>query len=157
MCKLFLCSLPCLSLPCINLFLFLRKIEFFAVVFLAKTKFIPSTNWLSRCSFPWNYLVIFLRKNTFFFLVAWTSDFGARFLRVSYWFCANVVVEAIAICSFSVFYHWFCAQMTARSVMISRVAASGSGMCGVLFSYFFIDFAQVTAWVSILLRSFYQL
>ena len=36
MCKLFLCSLPCLSLPCVSLLLFSRKIEFFAVVFLAK-------------------------------------------------------------------------------------------------------------------------
>ena len=34
--------------------------------------------------------------------------------------------------SFSVFYHWFCAQLIARAVMISRVTASRSGMCGVL-------------------------
>ena len=32
--------------------------------------------------------------------------------------------------SFSVFYHRFCAKMTARAVMILRVTASGSGMCG---------------------------
>ena len=40
--------------------------------------------------------------------------------------------------------------------MISRVTASGSGMSGVLaLSYFFINFAQVTAEVGVFLRSFY--
>ena len=45
--------------------------------------------------------------------------------------------------------------MTARAVMISRVTASGSGMCGVLafVLFFFINFAQVTA--GVLPRSFY--
>ena len=32
--------------------------------------------------------------------------------------------------SFSVFYHRFCAKMTARAVMILRVTASESEMCG---------------------------
>ena len=41
--------------------------------------------------------------------------------------------------------------------MISRVTVSGSGMCGVLLSHFFIRFAQVTAGVDVFLRSFYQL
>ena len=35
--------------------------------------------------------------------------------------------------------------MTARAEMISRVPASRIEMCGVLLSYFFINFAQVTA------------
>ena len=39
--------------------------------------------------------------------------------------------------SFSIFYYWFGVQMTARAVMISRVTASGSGMCGVLLSLAF--------------------
>ena len=48
--------------------------------------------------------------------------------------------------------------MTARAVMISRVTASGSGMCGVLaVVLFFINFAQVTVGVGVFLRSFYQL
>ena len=34
--------------------------------------------------------------------------------------------------------------MTARAEMISQVTASRSEMCGVLLSYFFINFAQVT-------------
>ena len=41
--------------------------------------------------------------------------------------------------------------------MISRVTASGSGMCGVLLafvSYFFINFAQVTEGVGVLLDHF---
>ena len=59
--------------------------------------------------------------------------------------------------SSSVFYHLFGAQMTARAVMISRVTLSGSGMCGVFLSYFFNNFAQVTAGVDVFLRSFYQL
>ena len=42
--------------------------------------------------------------------------------------------------------------------MISRVTASGSGMCGVLaFVFFFINFAQVTAGVAVFLSSFYKL
>ena len=44
--------------------------------------------------------------------------------------------------------------------MISRVTASGSGMCGVLaFVVFFLslNFAQVTAGVGVFRRSFYQL
>ena len=41
--------------------------------------------------------------------------------------------------------------------MISRVTASGSGMCGALaFVLFSIDFAQVTAGVDVVLRSFYE-
>ena len=46
--------------------------------------------------------------------------------------------------------------MTAKTVMISRVTASGSGMCGVLafVSYFFINFAQVTEGVGVLLDHF---
>ena len=53
------------------------------------------------------------------------------------------------------FYNQFCAQMI---VMISRVTASGSGMCGVLaFDYFVINFAPVTTGVDVFLRSFYQL
>ena len=56
---------------------------------------------------------------------------------------------------FSVFYYWFGAQMTARALMISRVTESGSGMCGVLLSFFFINFAQVTAGVGVFLRSFF--
>ena len=47
--------------------------------------------------------------------------------------------------------------MTAKAVMISRVTASGSGMCGVLLafvSYFFINFAQVTEGVGVLLDHF---
>ena len=48
--------------------------------------------------------------------------------------------------------------MTSRAVMISRVTASGGGMCGVLaFVLFFIDFAQVTAEVGVFFRSVYQL
>ena len=42
--------------------------------------------------------------------------------------------------SFSVCYHWFCGQLTARAVMISRVTASGSGMCGVLAFVLFFSF-----------------
>ena len=43
--------------------------------------------------------------------------------------------------------------------MISRVTASGSGMCGVLaFAlFFFINFALLTDGVGVFLRSFYQL
>ena len=47
--------------------------------------------------------------------------------------------------------------MTARAVIVLRVNASGNGMCGVLLSYIFINFAQVTAGVGVFLRSFYQL
>ena len=59
--------------------------------------------------------------------------------------------------SFNVFYHRFCAQTTARAMIISPVTASENGMCGVLFSYNFINFAQVTVGVGVFLRSFYQL
>ena len=47
----------------------------------------------------------------------------------------------------------FCAQMTSRAVMISRITASGCGMSGVLafVLFFLINFAEVTARVSVFL------
>ena len=49
--------------------------------------------------------------------------------------------------------------MTARAVMILRVTASRSGMCGVLAFVLFVllNVAQVTAGVGVFLGSFYQL
>ena len=61
-------------------------------------------------------------ENVCRFLVHHIIDFEQKLLRKKLLYFFN----------FCVFYHWFCAQMTARAVVISRVTASRSGICGSL-------------------------
>ena len=82
------------------------------------------------------------RKNTSFEdILLSASDYGSKCLKI--FSVSYLLILHKSRCgsncyiSFRVFYHWFCAQMTARAMMISRVTASGSGMCGVLAFVFF--------------------